>query len=141
MYDKQTLAWINKSNKWMEILRPNYKERYGGGIAENAALPYTMHPIFSVWVDRNGIERIITGDVWGFEKWHHSANLKGNLCDCPRCNLQGDRWFCEPMKIADVDYSCGKYCGFYCEDDCKCYLCMLEPFYTNENKKKEDDKK
>ena len=100
-HDKQTLAWINKSYEWIRILKPKNKYHQSGGVAENAVLPYIHHPVYSTWVDRNGVERKIIGDVWGFEKWHHSINLKGNYCDCPRCNNTGDEWFCEPMKVVE----------------------------------------
>ena len=99
--DKQTLAWFNKSKKWMRLLKPSYIGGVGG-IAENAALPNTMHPTFSIYTDPfTGEKKTVIGDVWGFEKWHHSFQLRGNQCSCPRCNFDGknDDWWYYPMVV------------------------------------------
>lgn len=97
--DKQTLAWINKSHYWMKLLKPKYKKNIGGGLAENASLPDTLYASVNYFYNYiTERKEAIMGNHWGFEKWHHSPQLENNKCECPRCNLKGEKWFQMPME-------------------------------------------
>lgn len=84
-FDRQTLVWLN-DKKWFDKILLK-----GGGIGENAGLPSSNMPTWIFRIDKDG-NHIREFYGWGHEKWHHSVNLKYNLCKCERCQGISDNW-------------------------------------------------